>query len=59
MLEIFHVVCFLDYQIVSAKCSPSGLITKVTLFSIDEKAMKGANNQGKKAGFSVSKVIQT
>ena len=40
------------YKIVSAKCTPIGLIiTKVTLFSIDCKAMKGVIIKAKKQEF--------
>ena len=47
-------------KIVSAKCTPIGLIiTKVTLFLMDGKAMNGDYNQGIKARISVSKVIRT
>ena len=46
-------------KIVSAKCTPIGLIiTKVTLFSIECKAMNGGYNQGKIARIAVSKVIR-
>ena len=52
--------CFGLSKIVSAKCTPSGLIiTQVTLFLLDCKGMKGDYNQGMKAKISVSKVIRT
>ena len=58
MLAIFDVIGL--SKIVSAKCTPSGLIiTNVTLFSMDCKAMKGDYNQGIKARISYSKVIRT
>ena len=58
MLAIFDV--FELSKIVSAKCTPSGLIiTKVASFLMDCKAMKGDYNQGIKARISVSKVIRT
>ena len=58
MLATFDV--FGLSRIVTAKCTPSGLIiTKVTLFSMDCKAMKGDYNQGIIARISVSKVIRT
>ena len=58
MLAIFDV--FGLSKIVSAKCTPSGfIITKVTLFLMDCKAMKGDYNQGIKARISFPKVIRT
>ena len=58
MLAIFDV--FGLSKIVNSKCTPIGLIiTKVTLFSIECKAMKGGYNQDKIARISVSKVIRT
>ena len=58
MLATFDV--FGLYKIDSAKCTPSGfIIAKVTLFSMDRKAMKGDFNQGIEARISVPKVIQT
>ena len=50
MLAIFDF--FWLSKIVNAKCTPSGLIsTKVTLFSMDNEAMKGDYNPGIKQGF--------
>ena len=58
MLAIIDVCGF--SKIVSAKYTPSGLIiTKVTLFSMDFKAMKGDYNQGLKPRISVAKDIRT
>ena len=58
MLAIFDV--FGLSKILYAKCTASGLIiTKVTLFLMDGKAMNGDYNQGIKARISVSKVIRT
>ena len=58
MLATFDV--FGLSEIVSAKCTPTGLIiTKVTLFAMDCKAVKDDLSQGIKARISVSKVIRT
>ena len=57
MLAIFDV--FGVFKIVSAKCTPRGLIiTIVTLVLIDCETMKGDYNQGIKARIFVSKVIR-
>ena len=57
MLAIFDF--FGVSKIVSAKCSPRGLIiTKVTLLLMDCEALTGDSNQGIKARISVSKVIR-
>ena len=58
MLSIFDV--FGLSKIISAKCTPSGLIiTNVMFFLMDCIEMKSFYNQGIKARISVSKVIQT
>ena len=58
MMAIFDVFGF--SKIISAKCTPSGLIiTNVMLFLMDCIAMKSDYNQDIKARISVSKVIQT
>ena len=59
-LRLRYLMFFGLSKIVSVKCTSSGLImTEVTLFSKDCKAMKSDYNQGIKTRISVSEFIRT